>query len=183
MVRVATERMLLSAMVLVATGCGRPGVTNVAPHPVAVASAAGAPDPAASATRPLSSCVECSAPPTSELAAAIEARVADLKARGGECEEYGIVLQDALVSGRIAIRPYMWRVQGNLASAQGESSGEMTIARDIDSLNVGVRGVDEVLRSAEHEAAHIAFHIPSGDPEREARIDRRVDSCRAAPRL
>ncbi len=136
---------------------------------------------AASATHPLPSCVECSAPPTSELAAAIEARVADLKARGGECEQYGIVLEDALVSGRIAIRPYMWRVQGNLASAQGESSGEMTIARDIDSLNVGVRGLDEVLRSAEHEAAHIAFRIQSGDAVREARVDEQVSRCREMP--
>jgi hypothetical protein len=117
-----------------------------------------------------------------ELAAAIEARVAELKARGGVCEEYGAVLESALASGRITLRPYMWRVEGNLASAQGESTGEMTIARDIDSLNVGVRRLDDVLRSAEHEAAHIALRIASGDPVRESRVDERVNACRGAPR-
>ena len=179
MVRGTTLRilLLLAGVVVVATACARPRAPEVAPRALVAAQLV---PPAA---RPLPSCVECSAPPTSELAAAIEARVADLKARGGECEEYGIVLEDALISGRIAIRPYMWRVQGNLASAQGESSGEMTIARDIDSLNVGVRGLDEVLRSAEHEAAHIAFRIPSGDPVREARVEERVNRCRAVSRM
>jgi hypothetical protein len=113
-----------------------------------------------------------------ELTAAIEARIADLKTRGGECEEFGAVLETALATGHITIRPYMWRVDGNLASAQAESSGELTIARDIDVLNVGVRRVDDVLRSAEHEAAHIALRIPSGDRSREARVDEWVNSCR-----
>jgi len=117
-----------------------------------------------------------------ELAAAIEARVADLKARGGVCEEYGEVLEGALATGHITLRPYMWRVEGNLASAQGESTGEMTIARDIDSLNVGVRRLDDVLRSAEHEAAHIALRIASGDPVRESRVDERVNECRSLRR-
>jgi hypothetical protein len=112
-----------------------------------------------------------------ELASAIEARVADLKARGGACEEYGAVLESALATGHITLRPYMWRVDGNLASAQGESTGEMTIARDIDSLNVGVRRMDDVIRSAEHEAVHIALRIASGDPVREARVDDRVNEC------
>jgi hypothetical protein len=124
-------------------------------------------------------CRHCASNPLGEIAAAIEARVADLKARGGECEEYGSLLESALASGRITLRPYMWRVDGNLASAQGESSGEMTIARDIDSLNVGVRKVEDILKSAEHEAVHIALRIPSGDPAREARVDERVRSCRA----
>jgi hypothetical protein len=169
-------RILLAGALAVATGCARPRATEIAPRAMPAAEASGA------ATRAHPSCVECSAPPTSELAAAIAARVADLKARGGTCEQYGIVLEDALISGQIAVRPYMWRVQGNLASAEGESSGEMTIARDIDSLNVGVRGLDDVLRSAEHEAAHIALRIPSGDPEREARVEARVTECRAPAR-
>jgi len=114
-----------------------------------------------------------------ELAAAIESLVTDLKARGGDCEEFGAVLENALATGHIRIRPYMWRVEGNLASAQGESSGELTIARDIDALNVGVRRLDDVLRSAEHEAAHIALRIPSGDASREAKVDERVNSCRS----
>lgn len=117
-----------------------------------------------------------------ELAAAIETRVAELKERGGDCAAYGAVLEDALASGHITIKPYMWRVRGNLASAEGESSGEMTLARDIDSLNVGVRALDDVLRSAEHEAAHIALRIASGDEVREARVDERVRSCRSAER-
>jgi hypothetical protein len=112
-----------------------------------------------------------------ELAAAIEARAGELMTRGGECAVYGAVLKDALDSGRIAIKPYMWRVRGNLASAEGESSGEMTIALDIDSLNVGVRGVDDMLHSAEHEAAHIALRIASGDEVREARVQERVAAC------
>lgn len=109
---------------------------------------------------------------------AMEARVADLKSRGGVCEEFGVVLEQALASGRVTIRPFMWRVEGNLASAMAESSGEITIARDIDSLNVGVRRLEDVLRSAEHEAAHIALRIPSGDHSREALVDERVASCR-----
>jgi hypothetical protein len=124
-------------------------------------------------------CRDCVLNPLAEIAAAIEARVADLKARGGECEEYGSLLESALASGRITLRPYMWRVDGHLASAEGESSGEMTIARDIDSLNVGVRKIEDVLKSAEHEAVHIAFRIPSGDRAREASVDERVRSCRA----
>jgi hypothetical protein len=147
-------RVLVAALG-VTTACARA-------HPPAVAAAAAAPEPAAEAAA---------------FAAAVEARVADLKARGGECKEYGSALESALASGRITLRPFMWRVDGNLASAQGESSGEMTIARDIDSLNVGVRKWDDVLRSAEHEAAHIALRIPSGDAIHEARVDASVRSC------
>jgi hypothetical protein len=117
-----------------------------------------------------------------EFAAAVEERVANLRSRGGVCGELATVLENSLTSGLITLRPYMWRVDGNLASARGESSGAMVIARDIDSLNVGVRGLDDVLRSAEHEAAHIALQIPSGDPVREARVDERVNSCRGGAR-
>jgi hypothetical protein len=121
-----------------------------------------------------------SAAEAAAFAAAVDARVADLKARGGECEEYGSLLESALASGHITLRPFMWRVDGNLASAQGESNGEMTIARDIDSLNVGVRKLEDVLRSAEHEAAHIALRIPSGGAMWEARVDASVRSCHSA---
>jgi formylglycine-generating enzyme required for sulfatase activity len=116
-------------------------------------------------------------PMDSTLAAAIGARIADLDARGGDCETYAGVLDRALTSGRITLRPYMWRVGTNLASAQGESSGELTIAREIDSLNVGVRAIDDVLWSAEHEAVHIAFHIPSGSASVEALVDDHVRAC------
>jgi hypothetical protein len=137
--------------------CARPRAAAIAPRPAAV-------EPAVQAA---------------VFAAAVEARVADLKARGGECEEFGTLLESAFANGHITLRPFMWRVDGNLASAQGESNGEMTIAREIDSLNVGVRKLDDVLRSAEHEAAHMALRIPSGDAIHEARVDASVRSCRS----
>lgn len=112
------------------------------------------------------------------VAHAIEARIADLKARGGDCLSYGEALASSLTSGRIIVRPYMWRVGPNLASAQAGPSGEMTLAREIDSLNVGVRTLDEVVWSVEHEAAHIAFRIPSGEAGDEALVDSHVRQCR-----
>lgn len=176
MSRTATAGTALVAALAV-SACAPHSAPAVAPHPSAGEL------PVASSTAPAPLCPECAASSVSaDLAEAIEARVADLKSRGGACEEYGAVLESALTTGRIVLRPYMWRVDGNLASAEGESSGQMTIARDIDSLNVGVRRLDDVLRSAEHEAAHIALHIASGDPVREARVDERVNSCRAPAR-
>jgi hypothetical protein len=117
-------------------------------------------------------------PMTSSVTDAIAARVADLKARGGGCLAYGGVLEASLASGRITLRPYMWRVGSDLASAEGRPSGEMTLALEIDSLNVGVRTLDDVLWSLEHEAAHIAFSIPSGDRAAEADVDQHVRECR-----
>lgn len=155
--RGAINSTVATAALVVLTACSRGRAPELAPQPAAV-------EPAAEAAA---------------FAAAVGARVADLKARGGECEEYGALLERALASGQITLRPFMWRVEGNLASAQGESTGEMTIARDIDSLNVGVRTLEDVLRSAEHEAAHIALRIPSGDAIREARVDASVRTCRS----
>lgn len=152
-------RVVLAAVALGAlTACAHARAPGAAPRPEAVETAAEA----------------------AAFAAAVGARVADLKSRGGECEEYGALLERALAGGHITLRPYMWRVEGNLASARGESTGELTIARDIDSLNVGVRTLEDVLRSAEHEAAHMAFRIPSGDQAREAQVDARVEGCRKA---
>ena len=151
--RGAINSLVAAAALVVLAACARARAPVVAPTPTPVDQA--------------------------EMAAAIELRVADLKARGGECEVYGALLESALANGQITIRPYMWRVEGNLASAEGESNGEMAIARDIDSLNVGVRKLEDVLRSAEHEAAHMALRIPSGDAVREARVDASVRSCRS----
>lgn len=124
-------------------------------------------------------CDACATLPMSAaVARAIETRIADLKSRGGDCLAYGQVLETSLISGRIIVRPYMWRVGPNLASAQAGPSGEMTLAREIDSLNVGVRTLDEVVWSVEHEAAHIAFRIPSGRADDEALVDLRVRQCR-----
>lgn len=179
------RRVIKTATLTLAIGsgaaCAGKPAPVIAPQPAA-ASLVALSLPVTGVTVPPPSCNDCAAPAIAgELAAAIEARVGELMARGGECAQYGVVLEDALVTGRITLRPFMWRVEGNLASAQGESSGGMMIARDIDSLNVGVRQLDDVLRSAEHEAAHIALRIASGDPVREARVDDRVNSCRSAP--
>ena len=116
----------------------------------------------------------------SDVIGAIEGRIASLKQRGGDCETYGEVLENSLTSGRITLRPYMWREGSNLASAQGRPSGEMTLAREIDSLNVGVRTLGDVLWSVEHEAAHIAFRIPSGDDLSERSADEHVRACQAS---
>jgi hypothetical protein len=113
-----------------------------------------------------------------EVARAIETRIADLKTRGGTCLAYGEVLQRSYVEGRITLRPYMWRVGGNLASGQARESGELATAVEIDSLNVGRRTLDEVIRSIEHEAAHVALQIPSRDDSAEKAVDLRVKECR-----
>lgn len=111
---------------------------------------------------------------------AIEGRVAELRERGGDCLAYGQVLERTLTSGRLVVRPYMWRVGPNLASAQATPGGEIAVAREIDPLNVGVRTLDDVLRSAEHEAVHLAFRIPSGEQADEAVVDRVVNACRSS---
>jgi len=73
----------------------------------------------------------------------------------------------------------MWRVAGNLASGTAHGpNGEVTLAVDIDSLNVGVRSMDELIRSVEHEAAHLAFTSLARDETGEAEVDRRVKACR-----
>jgi hypothetical protein len=114
-----------------------------------------------------------------DLAVAVEARLTDLKRRGGDCAFYGAVLDSAYRSGRIAIRKYMWRVGPHLAAGEAKPSGEMTLARDIDSLNVGLRTIDEVTWSMEHEAVHIAFAIPSLPFEDRTRIDAIIRGCRS----
>ena len=166
--RVVIQRVVLGLSLAGLSACAHGRAVELAPRP-GVQSMQAVP-----AVSPLAE-----RPEAAVFAAAIGARVADLKARGGECEEYGSLLESALASGHITLRPFMWRVDGNLASAEGESSGEIRIARDIDSLNVGVRKLEDVLRSAEHEAAHIALRIPSGDAVREARVDASVRSCRS----
>lgn len=130
-------------------------------------------------------CTECNsvvAMPT-DVTLAIESRLTDLKQRGGVCSQYGAVLEDAYRNGRISIRPYMWRVGGRLASGEARPNGEMTLAREIDSLNVGLRTVDDLLWSMEHEAAHIAFNVVTGVSTNEDRANPYVRACRsdAAP--
>jgi hypothetical protein len=52
----------------------------------------------------------------------------------------------------------------------------MILAREIDALNVGVRTVDDVVRTMEHEAAHIAFRVDNDLAS--DRADSYVRACR-----
>lgn len=124
-------------------------------------------------------CEDCNAVPMPrDLARAVETRLADLEARGGVCAQYGTVLERSYRSGRITVRPFMWRVGTNLASGEAKPSGEITLALEIDPLNVGVRSVDDVVRSMEHEAAHIAFDLRAGLEGGEDEANRHVRACR-----
>ena len=120
------------------------------------------------------------APVPGELALAIESRVAELERRGGVCSVYASVIERSYRQGRIMIRPFMWRVEGRLVSGQATPNGDMVLARDIDPLNVGLRTVDDVLWSVEHEAAHIAFRIPNDEWAGVDRANRYVRECRRA---
>ena len=113
-----------------------------------------------------------------EITRAIETRIGALKERGGDCSRYGAVLESSYRSGRITIRPFMWRVGRNLTSGEAKPNGDMTLAREIDSLNVGVRTVDDVLWSMEHEAVHITFDLASGIDATEDTANRIVHGCR-----
>ncbi len=110
---------------------------------------------------------------------AVETRIQALKSRGGECSRYGTVLEKSYRTGRITLRPYMWRVGPYLASGEAKPNGEMTLAREIDALNVGVRTVDDVVFSMEHEAVHITFDLASGNEATEDRANRIVRACQA----
>ena len=89
-------------------------------------------------------------------------RVAELKNLGGECAAYGSVLETSLQAGRVTVRDYMWRVGGRLVSGQARPDGAIVVARHIDPMNVGVRTIDDMVRTLEHEAAHVAFQITNG---------------------
>ena len=124
-------------------------------------------------------CTGCAAMPMpSDVTQAIEHRIADLESRGGDCSRYGKVLETSFRTGRITIRPYMWRVGQHLASGEAKPNGDMMLAREIDSLNVGVRTVDDVTWSVEHEAVHIAFDLPSGFEASEEKANATVRGCR-----
>lgn len=114
---------------------------------------------------------------STEIAQVLERRIASLRDRGGDCARYGAVLERSLRLGQIRLRPFMWRVGSNLASGESKPSGEMTLAREIDALNVGVRTLDEVVSSIEHEAAHIALDITRTNGGEE-RAEATVRECR-----
>lgn len=110
------------------------------------------------------------------LMLAIETRLSDLKARGGYCSSYAAALESSYRSGQITLRPYMWRVGSQLAAGEARPNGEMILAREIDPLNVGVRTIDDLLWTMEHEAAHIAFKIENTPTE--DRADEYVRACK-----
>jgi hypothetical protein len=124
-------------------------------------------------------CTGCAAMPMpTDVTRAIEHRITDLESRGGDCTRYGKVLETSFRTGRIIIRPYMWRVGQHLASGEAKPNGEMMLAREIDPLNVGIRTVDDVIWSVEHEAVHIAFDLPSGFESSEEKANATVRACR-----
>ena len=114
-----------------------------------------------------------------ELSLAIETRLAELERRGGVCSRYAEVLERSYRSGRIKLRPYMWRVRGHLVSGEARPNGEMILAQEIDSLNVGMRTIDDLVWTVEHEAAHIAFRLPSDNGLQDDRANSYVRACRS----
>lgn len=130
------------------------------------------------------SCGDCGVanPLPAEVSSAIESRLSELKQRGGVCSRYGEVLEKSYRSGRITLRPYMWRVGDRLASGEAKPTGEMTLAREIDPLNVGLRTIDDLVWSMEHEAVHIAFSITTGVENGEDRANPYVRACRSEAR-
>jgi hypothetical protein len=119
---------------------------------------------------------------TPEVAQAIERRIGQLERRGGECALVGSALERSYREGRIRIRPFMWRVGERLISGEARPNGDIALAREIDSLNVGRRTLGEMLETMEHEAAHIAFAI-TGANGGEARAEAYVRACREAAAL
>jgi hypothetical protein len=125
-------------------------------------------------------CWSCATiPMDADLTRAIDARIQALLDRGGVCRTYGNVMDESFRSGRIQVRPSMWRHGTRLVAGEATPGGDMTLAREIDSLNVGRRGIDEVVWTVEHEAVHIAFGIPSTTHEVESIVNARVRSCRS----
>jgi hypothetical protein len=111
---------------------------------------------------------------------AIERRIAELKQKGGHCSSYAAIIERSYRDGKIVLRPYMWRVGSQLASGEARPDGAMFLAREIDPLNRGRRPFDEVVRTIEHEAAHIAFQLDSPlDRAPGDRADHYVQACRA----
>lgn len=135
----------------------------------------------ASAPRPRP-CADCIATALSaDEARQLEGRIEALKQRGDRCAAYGEVLERSYRSGRITIRPYMWRVGSQLVSGEAHRDGAIFLAREIDALNVGRRSFDELVWTLEHEAAHLAFNLDAPfDRAPGDRADAVVRECRAS---
>jgi len=172
--RLAVSLITLTAVAACASAGATSSASMLSSPTMAERSNAG---PAANSELP---CTECEAIPIpSEITRAVEARIADLKARGGDCSRYGTVLESSYRSRQITLRPFMWRTGSHLTSGEGKPNGDMMLAREIDSLNVGVRTVDDVVWTMEHEAAHIAFDLASGNEANEEKTDQTVRACKS----
>jgi hypothetical protein len=172
--RLTIHPALTAMWMLLAIGCAsaRVATSEIAERPT-VANAEGS----AQAELP---CTDCEAIPIpTEITRAVENRIADLKARGRDCARYGAVLESSYRTGQITLRPFMWRVGTHLASGEAKPNGDMMLAREIDSLNVGVRTVDDVVGTMEHEAAHIAFDLASGSEASEEKTNQVVRGCKS----
>src|SRR5687767_13744720 len=161
--------LLLSISTLGVAACATAGSSaSIGASPVGSITAPGPrvkPEPAEADEGGSVTCADagCGAIPMPvEITRAIETRIEALRERGCDCSRYGAVLESSYRSGRITIRPFMWRVGKNLTSGEAKPNGDMTLAREFDSLNVGFRTVDDVLWSMEHEAVHITFDLASG---------------------
>ena len=171
--RVSRLLSLTAALASIAA-CARPSLpVSIVPFPASILAEATTP---AAATI----CAACALPPfASELKSALELRVSDLKNQGGACMVYAEVLEKSLSSGYITVRPFMWRVGASLTSGQAQPDGHIMVARDIDSLNVGVRKLQDVVRTVEHEAVHVAFSLQTGAGSQEPWVDEHLDQCSA----
>jgi hypothetical protein len=172
--RLAVSLITLTAAVACASARATSSASIVSSPAMAESPNAG---PAATSELP---CADCGVIPIpTEITREVEARIADLKARGGDCSRYGSVLESSYRSGQITLRPFMWRTGAHLTSGEAKPNGDMMLAREIDSLNVGVRTVDDVIWTMEHEAAHIAFDLASGNEANEEKTDQTVRACKS----
>lgn len=166
--------VLLSAVVLAGCGAARVPVPPAAPLPAPVVLA-----PAGDEEHARTNCAYCEGSTLDGvLLARSTERVAELKGLGGDCAVYGSVLETSVTEGRVRIRPYMWRVGRKLVSGEATPEGNIVVAREIDPLNHGIRTVEDVLWTLEHEAAHLAFRISNLDDALADGTNARLRECR-----
>lgn len=170
----AMRPLVVAVLAAVAGGCA---VSRSASGPV------GAPEPPQAQSDSVAFesgvCAECASGPLDQsLTVRSTERVAELKSRGGQCARYGTVLEASLREGRVTLRPFMWRVGGHLVSGEARDDGAIVVARHIDPLNIGVRTIEDVIWTLEHEAAHTAFQIPNGLDAGGDRANALVRQCR-----
>jgi hypothetical protein len=162
----------LVVLSLLLAGCG----VSRRPDPIPATRPATTPGKSHPAT---ATCDSCTAPAVDQvLLIRSTERLVELKSRGGACAAYGSVLETSLSKGRVSVRPFMWRVDGRLVSGEARSDGAIVVARHIDPLNVGVRTIEDMLWTLEHEGAHVAFRISNNRDAVEDHANQLVRECR-----